>query len=116
MKNRRLHRPSSLLLWWCFCLASFCLYDGSLPLLQGVAAAAEDDDQGVVPPLLWASTGGGWRAMFAGMGYANVFHQAGLLTHNASRFTGVVRTCYDIVDDIYPYCTVLYCRANKQSS
>ena len=41
-------------------------------------------------PLLWSSTGGGWRAMFADVGYVNVFRQAGLLTANATQFTSVV--------------------------
>jgi len=30
-------------------------------------------------PYRWASTGGGWRAMVADMGFANLFHQAGLI-------------------------------------
>ena len=40
--------------------------------------------------LLWSSTGGGWRAMFADIGYANIFQQAGLFDHNSTRFSGVV--------------------------
>jgi hypothetical protein len=42
--------------------------------LTMVRVQAQDDD--VVR--LWSSTGGGWKAMFACMGYANAFEQAGL--------------------------------------
>lgn len=38
----------------------------------------------------WASTGGGWRAMFACIGYANVFQQAGLFTEDSSLFSAIV--------------------------
>ena len=51
---------------------------------------------------LWSSTGGGWRAMFACIGYANLFRQAGLFDsrsdddhdHDAdgSRFAQIVST------------------------
>jgi hypothetical protein len=33
---------------------------------------------------------GGWRAMFADVGFANAFQQAGLLSGNSSLFTGIV--------------------------
>jgi len=38
----------------------------------------------------WASSGGGWRAMFASIGFANVFQQAGLFSANASKFKAIV--------------------------
>jgi len=40
----------------------------------------------------WSSTGGGWRSMFATVGYANVFQQAGLLSQVESLFSGIVST------------------------
>lgn len=63
------------------------------------AAAAEEAGNNITSPLtsspstphiLWSSTGGGWRAMFADIGYANIFQQAGLFTSNSSRFSAVV--------------------------
>jgi len=39
--------------------------------------------------ILWASTGGGWRAMCACIGFANVFHQVGLLSETSSQFSAV---------------------------
>lgn len=74
-------RPSSFLSIVCLCLA-WSTQIGEVAAQQGAEEV----------PLLWASTGGGWRAMFADMGYANVFQQAGLLTDNSSRFSGVVRS------------------------
>ena len=71
-----------------FSFWSVCLF----PILVGVAAAAETTETETTIPLLWASTGGGWRAMFADVGYANIFQQAGLFTESSSRFSGVVRT------------------------
>mmetsp|Transcript_18470 Transcript_18470/g.39991 ORF Transcript_18470/g.39991 Transcript_18470/m.39991 type:complete len:752 (+) Transcript_18470:440-2695(+) len=46
-----------------------------------------DGDGGEVR--LWSSTGGGWRAMFACVGYANIFKQAGLLTRDRSEFSAI---------------------------
>jgi hypothetical protein len=43
----------------------------------------------IAPNLLWASTGGGWRAMFGCVGYANVFQQAGLFTADSSHFDAI---------------------------
>ena len=61
-------------------LSALCL------LLWGATtAAAQEDDV-----LLWSSTGGGWRAMFADVGYANLFKQAGLMTPTSTRFSGIV--------------------------
>lgn len=37
----------------------------------------------------WASTGGGWRSMFACMGFGYVFQQAGVLDDDHSHFTAV---------------------------
>ena len=34
------------------------------------------------PVYRWASSGGGWRSMVAGMAFGNVFSQAGLLSPN----------------------------------
>lgn len=53
----------------------FCL----LPFLH--LASSQD--------LLWATSGGGWRAMAGSMAYANVYAQAGLFSDSASSFTGV---------------------------
>jgi len=39
--------------------------------------------------LLWSSTGGGWRAMFADIGYANVFQRAGIMGDNFTNFDSV---------------------------
>lgn len=36
--------------------------------------------------LVWSSTGGGWRAMIADIGYANVFQQAGIFGENYNNF------------------------------
>lgn len=55
-----------------------------LPIL---AAAAEKSDDGI---WLWSSTGGGWRAMFACVGYVNLFRQAGLLTAESSLLDAIV--------------------------
>lgn len=60
-------------------LLSVCL------LLRGAIASAQENDE----VLLWSSTGGGWRAMFADVGFANVFRKAGLMTRNSTRFSGV---------------------------
>lgn len=38
----------------------------------------------------WASSGGGWRAMFASIGFANVFQQAGLFSNDSSKFSAIV--------------------------
>ena len=48
-------------------------------MLAGVNANKEDS------VFLWSSTGGGWRAQFACVGYANVFQQAGLFTPTSSK-------------------------------
>ena len=45
--------------------------------------------------LLWSSTGGGWRAMFADIGYANVFHQAGIMDESSNEFDSVVSASLD---------------------
>ena len=39
--------------------------------------------------LIWAENGGGFRAMVANMGYANVFAKAGLITETSSMFKSV---------------------------
>ena len=39
--------------------------------------------------LIWASTGGGWRAMFADVGYANIFKQADLFSSSGSAFKSI---------------------------
>lgn len=39
--------------------------------------------------LRWASSGGGWRAMFGAMGFANVFQQAGLFSADSSEFSAI---------------------------
>jgi len=44
---------------------------------SGTTATATIGDEEFV--LRWASTGGGWRAQAAAAGFANLFHQAGLL-------------------------------------
>lgn len=41
---------------------------------------------------LWSSTGGGWRAMAADMGFANLFYQAGLINNEASSFSAISTT------------------------
>lgn len=38
----------------------------------------------------WASSGGGWRAMFASIGFANAFQQAGLFFNDSSKFSAIV--------------------------
>ena len=48
------------------------------------AITGSSSDDNVVN--LWASTGGGWRAMTSITAFANVFAQAGLLTNTASSF------------------------------
>ena len=40
--------------------------------------------------LVWSSTGGGWRAMIADIGYANVFQQAGIFGENYNNFDIIV--------------------------
>jgi hypothetical protein len=37
----------------------------------------------------WASTGGGWRAQAAVMGFSNIFAQAGLIQQDSSLFSGI---------------------------
>lgn len=37
----------------------------------------------------WASSGGGWRAMVASMGFANAFRQAGLFSANSSKLSAI---------------------------
>ena len=54
--------------------------------LVGVKAQDEED---VV--MRWSSTGGGWRSMFACIGYANAFQQAGLFRNGKSHFSAIVR-------------------------
>ncbi|CAB9522859.1 expressed unknown protein [Seminavis robusta] len=49
-------------------------------------ARADDDTDTVVR---WSSTGGGWRAMFACVGFANVFQQAGLMSEDSSLFSAI---------------------------
>jgi len=53
----------------------FCL----LPFLR--LASSQD--------FLWATSGGGWRAMAGSMAYSNVYAQAGLFSDSDSSFTGV---------------------------
>jgi len=52
-----------------------------------LAHAAITPDPNVV--YRWSSTGGGWRAMFACVGFANLFQQAGLFTEDNSLFSGI---------------------------
>ena len=58
-----------------------------VPLLAVVAANAQGDDDAV---FMWSSTGGGWRAMFACVGFANLFQQAGLFTADSSLLKSIV--------------------------
>ena len=51
------------------------------------------------PPLLWSSTGGGWRAMFADIGFANAFQQAGLFADTSSSATASTATTTTTNDD-----------------
>ncbi|CAB9522678.1 expressed unknown protein [Seminavis robusta] len=51
-----------------------------------VQAATQQDDDVV---FRWTSTGGGWRAMFAGMGFANLFQQAGLMDDDHTHFSAI---------------------------
>ncbi|CAB9509278.1 expressed unknown protein [Seminavis robusta] len=66
-----------------------------LPLvLTAIASAAtatpNNNDDAV---FRWSSTGGGWRAMFACIGFSNVFRQAGLFSEDApSLFSGIATT------------------------
>ena len=39
--------------------------------------------------LRWSASGGGWRAMVANMGFANLFQHAGLLGNDSSSFTAI---------------------------
>jgi len=85
---------SSLSSWPCCCSIFFFV------IIIAAAAAAEEAGNNITSPstppstppshILWSSTGGGWRAMFADVGYSNIFQQAGLLTGNSSRFSAVV--------------------------
>ncbi|CAB9501540.1 expressed unknown protein [Seminavis robusta] len=52
-----------------------------------VLSLARADDSDAV--FRWSSTGGGWRAMFACVGFANVFQQAGLMTEDSSLFSAI---------------------------
>ena len=54
-----------------------------------LAVTAEKSDDEI---FLWSSTGGGWRAMFACVGYVNLFRQAGLFTEDSSLFDAIVST------------------------
>lgn len=56
-----------------------------LLLLTCVAATKGEDSV-----FLWSSTGGGWRAQFACVGFSNVFQQAGLFTETSSKFRSIV--------------------------
>lgn len=61
----------------------------SILLLSASASAA------TLPPdvdFRWSSTGGGWRAMFACVGFANVFQKAGLFTEDSSLFSSISTT------------------------
>jgi len=51
-------------------------------LLSFLHVAASED-------FLWATSGGGWRAMAGSMAFSNVFYQAGLFSDDSSSFTGV---------------------------
>ena len=55
--------------------------------------------------LLWSSTGGGWRAMFADIGYANVFQRAGIMGDNFTNFDSVVSKIFTICTDIVLFMT-----------
>ena len=55
-----------------------------------MAQEAVGDNENNNNVLLWSSTGGGWRAMFADIGYANVFHQAGIMNETSTEFDSVV--------------------------
>mmetsp|Transcript_36922 Transcript_36922/g.75244 ORF Transcript_36922/g.75244 Transcript_36922/m.75244 type:complete len:119 (-) Transcript_36922:125-481(-) len=65
-----------------------------------------DGDGGEVR--LWSSTGGGWRAMFACVGYANIFKQAGLLTRDRSEFSAIVSftQCAAMIRECLANCTM----------
>lgn len=52
--------------------------------LAGAALADSDDSV-----FLWSATGGGWRSMFACVGVANVFQQAGLFSADSSKFRSI---------------------------
>ena len=58
-----------------------------LLVLQAVYASAAEGDV-----FLWASTGGGWRAMCACFGFANAFQKAGLFSETESKFRSIVRS------------------------
>ncbi|CAB9520255.1 expressed unknown protein [Seminavis robusta] len=62
-------------LWLCLSL------HGLLP--SSCNAQSEDE------VFVWSSTGGGWRAMFACVGYVNLFRQAGLFNQDSSRFAQI---------------------------
>lgn len=47
------------------------------------------DEINAPPQIRWASSGGGWRAMFASIGFANVFQQAGLFSQNSSKLSAI---------------------------
>lgn len=55
-----------------------------------ISAQNDDDEEEYV--YRWSSTGGGWRAMFACVGFANVFQQAGILNAENSRFSAIATT------------------------
>lgn len=55
--------------------------------------------------LLWSSTGGGWRAMFADIGYANVFQQAGIMGENFTNFDSVVSKIFTFCTNIVLFMT-----------
>jgi len=80
---------------------SSCCYSIFFFVIIIIVAAAEEAGNNITSPsstpsstpsshILWSSTGGGWRAMFADIGYSNIFQQAGLFTGNSSRFSAVV--------------------------
>lgn len=47
------------------------------------------DEINAPPEIRWASSGGGWRAMFASIGFANVFQQAGLFSQDSSKLSAI---------------------------
>lgn len=64
-------------------------------LLMGVVAstmAQKEAGSDVDYEYRWTSTGGGWRAMFACIGFSNVFQQAEILNDRGSRFSAISTT------------------------
>ena len=74
------HRPSGILKTLFFVLA----------VVLGRSIAGAQGDGKDARALLWSSTGGGWRAMFSDVAFANLFQQAGLMDQTSTKFNAVV--------------------------